>query len=331
MRILEFSRYALSIWSASALLTGCGRSQQPIGAPVPIPQNRIATTPVDRGSWTLPRADVGAGYKASGPLLYVVDRLRNAVTVYHADSRDPAPIATIWHGLNLPAGDCLDSHGTLYVTNQTNSGGGWISEYPLGETKASVSIRDGNTPWFCAIDSKDNLWVTNIGNPNNVTEYLYGSKKPHFIITKGMASPASIAIDQSGNVYVANSLGSLHSYVDVYPPGGKTSSRSITDGVTYPVGIGIDSSSTLYVTNAYAGNIEEYLSGQSKPHREITQGLDFPVAPVLSSKGWLYVTNQGTSDNVAEFSPNSVKPSKRHVSRGVLGPIGVTYYPPLLP
>ena len=33
------------------------------------------------------------------------------------------------------------------------------------------------------IDANENLWVTNIGG-ESVTEYLYGSKTPHIIITE---------------------------------------------------------------------------------------------------------------------------------------------------
>jgi hypothetical protein len=50
MKSLRFGRYALAMSAASALLAGCGGSQQ-IGAPGAMPQSRaIALTPVaDRG------------------------------------------------------------------------------------------------------------------------------------------------------------------------------------------------------------------------------------------------------------------------------------------
>ncbi len=107
----------------------------------------------------------------------------------------------------IPGGACIDGQGTLYVANEPASGGGWVSEYPLGKTTPSTIIRDGiNEPGYCAIDAKGNLWVSNVYGPN-VTEYLKGSKRPHTVITKGLVYPVGVAIDRSGNLYVGNGYG----------------------------------------------------------------------------------------------------------------------------
>ncbi|MFY9884676.1 MAG: hypothetical protein WAK15_07865, partial [Candidatus Cybelea sp.] len=172
-------------------LSGCGATQTPIGAPGAMPQSR-------------PIAARGHNdYDVTRPLLYVTDFIAWTVTVYHASAKDPAPIATVSQDLDAPAGDCIDSHGTLYVTNEPISGPGWVSEYPLGVSKPLRIITKGiDTPAYCAIDSNSNLWATNIGGAN-VTEYLYGSKRPHMVITNGVPHPVGIAIDRSGNLYVA--------------------------------------------------------------------------------------------------------------------------------
>jgi hypothetical protein len=211
MSTLSFSRNAPSLFLAATMLAGCGGPQPLIGAPGAMLQSSArAMQPVRSGSWMLRKATTVAppDYKISEPLAYVTNYTDPDVTVYPARAKDPAPIAVISDQTAAPSGDCIDSHGTLYVANQPPSGRGWVSEYPLGKTSASKVITNGmNTPAFCAIDSKGNLWVTNIGGPN-VTEYLYGSKKPHTVITKGMVYPVGVAIDHSGNLYVANRLGS---------------------------------------------------------------------------------------------------------------------------
>ncbi len=329
----SFARYAVSVGAAAALFAGCGGSVPPIGAPGAMPQSRTVSLLDRSGARVLPDAKTGATpeYSVTGPLVYVTNYTNNDVTVYHALAKDPAPIANISASLNSPSGDCLDGHGTLYVTNQPASGPGWITEYALGRTAPSGMITDGiNTPAFCAIDSRGNLWVTNIGGPN-VTEYLYGSTKPHTVIAKGLVYPVGVAIDHSGNLYVANRPVSGSANVVVYAPGSKTPSRTITDGVTYPVGIGVDSRGFLYVTNTTANNVEEYRPGLGHPFRAITKTLDLPVALVLSAKGRLYVANFGNSNNVVEFPPNSLTPSRRKISKGVDAPEGVAYFPPVLP
>jgi len=316
VRISDFSRYAISICAAAAFLAGCGGPQPPIGTPGAGAQSRIAT---------LGTKD----YNATGPLLYVTNYTYNSVTVYHANGKDPAPIVAISDGLNSPVGDCLDSLGTLYVTNEPIANGGWVAAYPLGKTEPSMVITKGiNTPAFCAIDSNGNLWVTNIGGPN-ATEYLYGSKKPYEVITKGMFYPVGIAIDHSGNLYVANRLRSGGNVV-VYAPGSKTPSRTITDGVTSPVGIAIDANGTLYVTNITEKNVGEYLQGEDHPFKTITQGLSTPTAATVNGKGWLYVANF-EQNTVVEFPPGSITPSKRQVSKGLHAPAGLALFPPVLP
>ena len=221
----------------------------------------IATHAERGGSWMIPGA--AQEYKVAGPLVYVTNYTEpDDVTVYPARAKNPAPIAVISNSISAPSGDCIDSHGTLYVTNQPPSGPGWVSEYSLGKTNAIRTITDGiNTPAFWQFDASGNLWVTNIGG-QNATEYLSGSKKPHLVITKGLVYPVGIAIDNSGNLYVANRPVSGSPSIDVYAPGAKAPTRTITDGVTWPVGIGVDSQGTLYVTNATANNVEEYRSGQ---------------------------------------------------------------------
>jgi serine/threonine protein kinase, bacterial len=315
-----------------SVVVGCGGSP-PIATPDAMPQSRAIATHAERdGSRMLPGA--AREYKVTGPLVYVTNYTEHAdVTVYAARTKNPGPIAVISNNISAPSGDCIDGHGTLYVTNQPPSGPGWVSEYSLGKTTAAKIITDGiSTPAFCAIDRSGNLWVTNIGGPT-VTEYLPGSKKPHTVITKGMLYPVGIAIDSSGNLYVANRPVSGSPSIKVYPPGAKAPTRTITDGVTFPVGIGVDSEGTLYATNASASanNVEEYLPGQGQPYRAVTKGLDVPVAVVLNTKGWLYVANFGNSNNVVEFPPGSVTPSRRHINKDVYAPEGVAYYPPLLP
>jgi hypothetical protein len=208
---------------------------------------------------------------------------------------------------------------------------GWVAEYPAGKTKPSEIITKGiDTPGFCAIDAKGNLWVTNIYGAN-VTEYLQGSTK-HSVINKGLTYPDGIAIDHSGNMYVANGgyNGNGPYSVLVYAHGSKSPSRTITDGVTAPVGIAVDAHGTLYVANEATDNVEEYRSGQSQPYQTITGDMDLPAGITVNKQGWLYVVDAG-SMVVVEFAPGSTMPSRRQISNALYDPFGTAYSPPLLP
>jgi serine/threonine-protein kinase len=315
------------------MLAGCGGSQPPLIAPGAPPQSSAIKKHDNRADQWMPfgpTAGHSADYATSGPLLFVtnLNPIYSDVTVYKANARNPAPIATISDDLNEPAGDCLDRKGTLYVTNEPISNGGSIAEYAFGKTVPMRIVTDGiDTPAFCAIDRDENLWVTNIGGPN-ATEYPHGSKKPRTIITEDMVYPTGIALDSSGNLYVSNRLSSGGDVV-VFPPGSTTPSRTITDGVTSPVALAIDESGDLYVTNVTQSNVEEYAPGQDRPFRTITRGVGTPLGVTVSEKGWLFVANY--NDTVTEFRPGSARLSKREISSGLHGANGLAIYPPVLP
>lgn len=317
MRIMI--RFALSI-GVIALFAGCARSQMPIETPgaVHIP---ALGPPIE-----------SSDYKVTPPLLYVTNgsATYDDVRIYQARARDPAPLATISEGVNNPTGACVDGQGTLYITNEPSDGLGWVSEYPLGKTSSSRIIRDGiKTPSFCAVDGQRNLWVTDISGPN-VTEYSYGSKKPHTVITNGLVYPLGIAIDHSGDLYVGNGFGASQQNVEVYSPGGRSPSRTITNGITSPCGLAVDSNGTLYVANEFQNNVEEYRRGRGAPFQTITKGIDAPAGVMVNKKGTLYVSNLG-NNTVLEFPRGSLTPSKRQISKGLYDPSGLASYPPALP
>jgi hypothetical protein len=334
MKRSAFGHYALSASVAIAMLAGCGGSQPPIGAAGAMPQTSASATHAVRGtSWVLPEANASAGLE---PLLYVVNfnPASNDVTIYHARAKDPSPIGTISDGLFEPNGDCIDGHGTLYVTNIPGSSLGWISVYAAGQTKQSRRITDGiNIPIYCAIDGNGNLWVTNLGG-RNVSEYDANSSTPSTVITNGVPNPAGIAVDSSGNIYISNDSGGSrpNSNVVVYAPGAKSPSRTITDRVQSPAGIAVDSSGTLYVTNFSQNNVEKYHVGKHHPYETITDGISQPTDVTIGKNGWLYVVNTGPpAPDVVEFPPGSLTPSVRKITKDLNGPNGSTSYPPLLP
>jgi sugar lactone lactonase YvrE len=321
VNISRLGRSAFGLYVAIALLASCGGLQPPVAAPGSTPQRRVTAQ--------------GTRYAHSEPLLYVANiSSYNDVKVYHANGKDPSPLAIISDDLDTPFGDCIDGEGTLYVVNEP-AGPGWVTEFAAGTTKPSKIIKKGiNTPAFCAIDSNGNLWVTNIGG-QNVTEYEKGSTKPHTIITDGLFYPDGVAFDQSGKMYVANHYtegtdGFDPGNVVIYARGTKSPSRTITDGVDTPVGITVDASGILYVANDIENNVQEYRSGQSQPYQTITQGIQTPSAVTVDKQGYLYVTSTGSSA-VVEFEPGSITPSKREITKGLFEPVGTAYSPPLLP
>ena len=324
---LKPRRCPVILFVAAAVFAGCGGSQPPIGAPGTM-------------SLSLPEHTIAPTHDRSAPLLYVTNTTAdyNDVKIYRANARDPGPIGVITDSIQFPIADCIDSDGTLYVTN-LGTGRGFVSEYAAGKTKLSKIITKGlNEPVYCAIDSAGNLWVTNLGD-SSVTKYKKGSMKPSMTITDGVLDPHGIAFDPSGDMYVSNVLSSSEGNVVVYAPGHKSPSRTITDGVGSAGGVAVDAKGILYVANYGQCNVEEYLSGKDHPYQKITDEINGPTGPTVGKNGWLYVTNTGYQscnrdyswNLILEFPPGSLTPSGKEVSKGVYSPGGSAYDPPLLP
>jgi hypothetical protein len=135
----------------------------------------------------------------------------------------------------------------------------------------------------------------------------------------GLDEPVGVAVDSSGNIYVANDLGGESGLgsVTVYPFGANgnvTPITKITGGQTgfdFPTGIALDSSRNIYVTNcgldcsgSNPRSVEIFAAGSSgnvKPMASIMGGkteLDFPFGIALDSGGNIYVANSLGGENV---------------------------------
>jgi sugar lactone lactonase YvrE len=210
----------------------------------------------------------GIAVDASGNI-YVTNLNISAVTVYPAGSgANVAPSATISGSstdLNMPTGIALDGSGNIYVADSEGGESGAVTVYPPGsngEVEPSSIIAGSNTdlnPTAIAVDAGGKTYVA---GGQEVTVYpaeSYGNVTPSATITgsqTGLDHASAIALDASGNIYVANnSATALGSTVTVYPAGsnGNVAPSSTiagsNTGLDEPQGIAVDAGGNIYVTN----------------------------------------------------------------------------------
>jgi sugar lactone lactonase YvrE len=124
----------------------------------------------------------------------------------------------------------------------------------------------------------------------------------------GLSGPQGIAIDASGNLYVANqSVGTITKY-----PGGQSGNVKPTFAIgslANPIGVALDTSRNLYVTNSASSgvgtmSVQVFPPGVAVPTQTIAGAatqLSTPGYLTLDKSGNIWVANQ-TSNTIVEFA-----------------------------
>jgi sugar lactone lactonase YvrE len=194
--------------------------------------------------------------------------------------------------LNMPYGVAVDASGNLYIADMNNSrirlvtasssvistfAGGGLS--PTTCTGTTDSLGDGcaatsgklNTPRGVALDASGNLYIADYGS-NRVREVtggnintVAGNGTAGFMGDTGPAtsaelhSPAGVAVDGSGNLYIADSANQrvrkvTGGYINTVAGNGTagfTGDASAATGaeINGPTGVAVDASGNVYIVD----------------------------------------------------------------------------------
>jgi streptogramin lyase len=142
---------------------------------------------------------------------------------------------------------------------------------------------------------------------------------PNGSVTTGIDTPAGLAVDKSGTLYVAN-LG--NNTITVYPAGQSSPSLTISSGVDGPYGLGVDSKGDIFISNLNNNTVVGYKAGQTAPFETVT-GFDNPVGVAVDSKNNVYVACD--SNNTVYVIPAGSSQMQSAGLTGLSGPIGLAF------
>ncbi len=204
--------------------------------------------------------------------------------------------------LDGPNGLALDKKGDVWVADTFNSR---LEEF--SSSGAYMTQIKTEFPYGVTVDTSEHLWVTNSLFSASVSEFTTGGEKLRSFGSSGTGngqfkSPWGIALDSSGDVWVADSE---NNRVQEFS---STGTYLAQHTVTKPKGLAIDSSGHLWLTRT--ASIEEMSSTGSVIGTFGTEGagngqFKGPDGIALDSSGNVWTADAG-NNRVQEFSSEGV-------------------------
>ena len=111
---------------------------------------------------------------------------------------------TTFQGLNDPNAITIDSKGNVFVSD--GRGSSRVFKFAPDGSQIGVINDPLTAPWGLAVDAVDNLYVVDFGPPRIVKFNNDGTLSQTFTVNFTM-DPRDVAVDSTGNVYVADRLG----------------------------------------------------------------------------------------------------------------------------
>lgn len=210
----------------------------------------------------------------SGGNLYIADGVNNVIRKVTASGTITTVVPSS-AGLNSPEGVAVDSSGDIYVSD---SGNQVIKEFP--GVPPNIVVGGGVTPPFIlsypsgiAVDSNGYLYISDMGN-SRILKLQSGTVStvagiagiPGYSGDGGLATgahlnnPTAVAVDASGNIYIADGLNFVIRKIDkasgnIYTVAGNGVNGDSGDGgpalsaeLSQPYGVAVDSFGNLYIS-----------------------------------------------------------------------------------
>jgi sugar lactone lactonase YvrE len=152
------------------------------------------------------------------------------------------------------------------------------------------------------------------------TAHFSGVQNP---LGSGLSSPGGVAVDGSGNVYIADTSNN-RILKETLDSGAYTQSTVVSSGLLNPQGVAVDGSGNLYIADT--GNsrvLIETLSAGSYTQSVVGSGLLNPQGVAVDGSGNVYIADTGNDQVLIETLSGGIYTQNIVVNSGLSGPGGV--------
>jgi hypothetical protein len=175
-----------------------------------------------------------------------------------------------------------------------------IAQHPGVNVSALYGLPTGTAPFQPSLTAQPNDWTL-------AATYTVG------------AAPSSVALDSTGNVWVANKTG--NSLMELGHNGAQVGS-TLSAGISSPVSVAVAADNSVYVANSGTAAVAHYSSGGGALTSLSGGGLNTASGVAIDPAGMVWVSNGG-ADVLSEFNGTSPVAASGYTGTGIAKPLAV--------
>ncbi len=138
------------------------------------------------------------------------------------------------------------------------------------------------------------------------------------LISQGLNLPYAVALDGSGNLYIADTG---HNAVEEWVAATQQLTTLVSTGLNAPHGVAVDSQGNVYIADAYNNAIKQWSPVSQQVATLVSAGLNFPLGVAVDGQGNVYIADFG-NNAVEEWNATTMQLTTL-VGSGLNHPTGV--------
>ncbi len=140
-------------------------------------------------------------------------------------------------------------------------------------------------------------------------------------IGSGISLPRGVAVDGSGNVYIADTYNDR--VLKETLSGDSYTQSTVASSLAFPMGVAVDGSGNVYIAETYHNRVlKETLSGGSYTESTVASGLSGPYGVAVDGSGNVYIADTG-NNRVLKETLSGGSYTESTIGSGLRGPYGV--------
>ena len=187
-------------------------------------------------------------------------------------------ITNIVTGLNSPAGVACDAAGNVYIADTENN---VIKEWTQTNNTVSILISSSSVsdPRGVAVDSTGNVYFSDADNNGDLKKWAITNSNVTVLVSYNSNpafgdQPEQIALDLSGNAYVADSSVSR---LEMWSPVNSNVTVLVSSGLSSPYGVAVDGAgNNVYIADTSHNATKHWLAATKSVSTVVSSGLNYP-------------------------------------------------------